>query len=75
VRTLLEMAQPGTAIQIWIEGRLCDIGSDHETRVASNAEYDGLGALVPEKGYQFRTTPTGSGSFAVVALAAHWPSV
>ena len=66
MRTVLESAFTGSEIQIRIEVRRCDIGSDHATRVAGNAKYERAGTLVPENGYQFRTTPTRSGSVAVV---------
>jgi hypothetical protein len=68
VRTLLDTALTGTEIQIWIEVRLCELGSDHAAKVAGNVEYVGLGALVPALGRLFRTSPRPSGGVAVVVL-------
>jgi len=46
VKTLRGTAPTGAEIQIWIEVRLCELGSDHSARMAGNGEYPGLGALV-----------------------------
>ena len=68
MRTLLETAQTGTEIQIWIEVRLCELGSDHAARLAGNCENDRLGALVPAISYPLRTSKRGSGGVPVIVL-------
>lgn len=66
--TLLENAQTGTEIQIWIDVRLPSSSDEGERWTLLVLGYPNARALVPMIGYQFRTSQRLSGSVAVVVL-------
>ena len=68
MKTLREMAQTGTEIQIWIDVRLPYSSDEGERRTLLVVGYQGPRTLVPAIGCQFRTSQRRSGSVAAVVL-------
>jgi hypothetical protein len=68
LKTLLEMAQTGTEIQVWIEVRLGNISDDGTKRTHLVVGYPRTRALAPTIGSHVRTSLGRSGGVSVVVL-------
>lgn len=68
MRTLLEMAQPETVIQIWIGVRLCAVSTYGTEWQPTTGRCRSARALAPTVGYQIRTSLGRSGGVSVVVV-------